>query len=403
MKILYVLGFLPPYVTREIDAVASSGHEISVLLPETRKRNTTADFWNGISNDPKNNSVTVNRTLEFKYLTCSAKRLIIPLLKSFRFLKTMVRSLQNKEFRYFIVASSAVMGIDHSSKPDIIHAHFAHDNAHIARIIADILKIPYSVTTHAADIFVPDSTVRLCRVLQSAAAVFTISQYNVSHLVEYGIAKEKIIVARLGLDTSELPCRKKATPTPLAVCTASGLVSKKGVPVLIEAMRLVQKRGTDCNLTVIGSDPDGEMLKKYRRDNTDLPIDFAGVLRSDETLSIVSAASFFVLPCIEAANGDKDGIPVALMEAMGMGVPCISTRISGIPELIENNISGILVKPGSAEELADAMEAMLSGRKEADHLGNSGREKILANHFPSRQAQILTENFARIASERKQN
>lgn len=401
MKILYVLGFLPPYVTREIEAVASAGHEISVLLPEPGKRNTTSDFWNGISNDPKNNSVTVNRTLEFKYLTCSAKRLIVPFLRSFRFLRTMVRSLQNKEFRYFIVASSAVLGIDHSSKPDIIHAHFAHDNAHIARIIADLLKIPFSVTTHAADIFVPDSTVRLCRVLQKAAVVFTISQYNISHLLKYGIAREKIVVARLSLDTSELPCRKKTTPTPLAVCTASGLVSKKGVPVLIEAMRLIQKRGTDCALTVIGADPDGKILKEYRRNNTDLPINFAGVLGSDETLSIVSAASFFVLPCIEAANGDKDGIPVALMEAMGMGVPCISTRVSGIPELIENNISGILVIPGSPEELADAMKAMLSGREKADRLGNSGREKILANHSPSKQAHILTKNFASIAAERK--
>ncbi|MCK5841673.1 MAG: glycosyltransferase family 4 protein [Candidatus Sabulitectum sp.] len=401
MKILYVLGFLPPYVTREIEAVVSSGHEISVLLPEPGKKNTTADFWNGISNDPKSNSVTVNRTLEFKYLTCSAKRLIVPLLKSLRFLKTMVRSLQDKEFRYFIVASSAVLGMDHSSKPDIIHAHFAHDNAHIARIIADILKIPYSITTHAADIFVPDSAVRLRRVLQKAAVVFTISQYNVSHLIKYGIARERIVVARLGLDTSELPNRKKTPPTPLAVCTASGLVSKKGVPVLIEAMRLVQKRRTDFTLTVIGADPDGKILTEYRRNNTDLPINFTGVLGSDETLSIVSAASFFVLPCIEAANGDKDGIPVALMEAMGMGIPCISTRVSGIPELIENNISGILVKSESPEELADAMDAMLSRREKADRLGNSGREKILANHAPSRQAHILVKNFARIAAERK--
>ncbi len=403
MKILYVLGFLPPYVTREIEAVASSGHDISVLLPELRERNTTADFWNGISNDPKNNSVTVNRTLEFKYLTCSAKRLIVPFFKSFRFPKAMLRSFRNKEFRYFIVASSAVAEIDHSSKPDIIHAHFAHDNAHIARIIADILKVPYSVTAHAADIFVPDSTVRLRRVLQKAAVVFTISQYNISHLVKYGLPREKIVVARLGLDTAELPGRKKTVLAPLAVCTASGLVAKKGVPVLIEAMRLLQKRGTDCTLTIIGADPDEKILKKYRSSNTDLPINFAGVLRSDETLSIVSAASFFVLPCMEAPNGDKDGIPVALMEAMGMGVPCISTRVSGIPELIENNISGILVKPGSPEELADAMEAMLYGNEKADRLGDSGRGKILANHLPSKQAHILVKNFVRITAERKQS
>ncbi|MCD4708239.1 MAG: glycosyltransferase family 4 protein [Candidatus Sabulitectum sp.] len=399
MRILYVLGFLPPYITREIEAMATREHSISVLLPEDRKNSETADFWNGISQYPETNSVGIRRNLKFKYLTCPLKQLAAPAFRSVRFIKTLTRSLKEREFRYFVIASDAVTGMDHPSKPDVIHAHFAQDQAHIARIMASILKVPYTVTTHATDIFVPKCKTRLRRVLCGASRVFTISEYNLSRLAEYGLNRENIVVSRLGLDTTELPYRKKPSSPPVAVCTASGLVPKKGVHVLIQAMRLLQQRRINCRLTVIGSDPDGTKLEEYRKNTTDLPVDFVGVLNSKETLDAVSAASFFVLPCIEAENGDKDGIPVALIEAMGMGVPCISTRISGIPELIENDISGILVKPESPEELAVAMTTLLSGIELADRLGSAGRNKVIANHSPDNQADILTANLTQIVAE----
>ncbi len=401
MRILYVLGFLPPYVTREIEAMAARGHRISVLLPENRKNSETADFWNGISRDPENNSVTIRRSLKFKYLTCPVRQLARPLFKSLRFPATLIKSLKEGEFRYFIIASNAVADMDPSCKPDVIHSHFAKDQAHIARFMASILKVPYTVTTHATDIFVPVCKTRLRRALNGASRVFTISEYNLNLLMEYGLARENIVVSRLGLDTTMLPERKKPPSSPVGVCTASGLVSKKGVHVLIQSMRLLQQRGIDCGLTVIGSDPDGTKLKEYRKNTADIPVDFVGALNSKETLDVVSAASFFVLPCVEAENGDKDGIPVALMEAMGMGVPCVSTDISGIPELIENGVSGILVTPESPEELADAMTTLLCRKELADRLGSAGREKVLSSHNPEKLADILTENLTGSVSENR--
>ena len=396
MKILYLLGFLPPYVTREIEAMAACGHEISVLLPEEKKNSRTADFWKDISTEPGNCSADIRRTLRFNYLTCPAGQLVMPLLKSLRSFRPLVKALKERELRYFTIASSAVNNMDPSWKPDVIHAHFALDQAHIARIMASILQIPYTVTTHATDIFVPRSKTRLRRVLNDASRVFTISRYNVDVLMEYGLDRERITVSRLGLDTTVLPGRSSSPPESLIVCTASGLVPKKGVPVLIEAMRLLQKMKVDCRLVVIGSDLDGEKLKEYRKSCTDLPVEFTGVLNSRETLKVVSKASLFVLPCIKAGNGDMDGIPVALMEAMGMGIPCISTSVSGVPELIENGVSGILVEPGSPEELSRAMALLLSGKEIADRLGKAGREKILANHSPEKQADILSANLAGI-------
>lgn len=393
MKILYVLGFLPPYVTREIEAMAAAGHRIAVLLPEEKKSSETSDFWNNISRDPQGSSVTISRTLKFVYLTCPAKQLIRSFFRSLRFVKALMKSLRESELRYFIIASNAVRSMDPTCKPDMIHAHFAHDQAHIARIMATIMKVPYSVTTHATDIFVPKCKTRLRRVLADASTVFTVSRYNLNYLTECNLCPENIVVARLGLDTEKLPERKPPSNPPLIICTASGLVSKKGVPVLIQAMRLLHNNGIDCRLTVIGSDPDGTTLQKFRESTADISVDFIGALTSEETLDVVSRASLFVLPCIEADNGDKDGIPVALMEAMGMGLPCISTEISGIPELIENDVSGLLVKPESSTELADAITYLLSDSETASRLGRNGRIRVLTNHSPGNLATIMTNSL----------
>ena len=107
MRILYVLGFLPPYVTREIEAMAARGHEITVLLPEANSNSETADFWNTISGDPESSSVDVRRILKFKYLTCPVKQLIKPFFRSLRFLSVMWKSVSESEFRYFVAASAA--------------------------------------------------------------------------------------------------------------------------------------------------------------------------------------------------------------------------------------------------------------------------------------------------------
>jgi glycosyltransferase involved in cell wall biosynthesis len=400
MRVLYLLGFLPPYIRREIDALSSAGIDTTVLLPEKSTGNRPADFWNTISLSQANSTVTVENTLEFKLLTCRAYRLFFPALKSVRFLKSLFLSLRNKEFRYFLIASTAASAI--KIKPDIIHAHFALDNAHVARIMAEILNVPYTVTTHATDIFVPRSESRLARVLKKAAAVFTISEYNIDFLMRFGLCRNSITVLKLGLNTLELPERKQPPDIPHAVCTASGLVPKKGIPILMDAMRLLKQKGVDCRLTVIGSDPDGILLEKYREQSTDIPVAFAGLIASGKTLGLVSSASFFVLPCVEAENGDRDGIPVALTEAMGIGIPCISTEISGIPELINSEVSGILVKPGSPGELADAMEKLISQPETAGKLGLEGRRKIISDHSTGRQIGIMLAEFRKILAERRQ-
>ena len=111
-----------------------------------------------------------------------------------------------------------------------------------------------------------------------------------------------------------------------------------------------------------------------------LGVDFIGYLPNAETMNLLKSCDCFVLPCIQAYNGDCDGIPIVLMEAMSLGLPVISTSISGIPELVENGISGILVPEKSPVALADAIQWMSEHPEEAKKMGMAGREKV-NKHF----------------------
>ena len=374
--------------------MAKSGHSITVFLPEIESKDQTANFWNNISTDPRAKDVTLKRTLKFKYLNSSFSELAKPLLNSLKYLPYLIKAIKEKEIKFFLTACDAIENMNKKNKPNIIHTHFALDQAHIARIMAAILKIPYTVTTHATDIFVPRDAERLKRVLENAAAVFTISNYNVNHIKSLNINPKRIVVSKLGLNASDLPAWNPSTNSPTQILSiASGLVQKKGVPDLVEAVKILTENNINCQLTVIGSDPDEVILKQFRDEVEDLPISFPGVLTSTETLNQLVKADIFVLPSIEADNLDKDGIPVALMEAMGMGIPSISTKVSGIPELIENGKTGLLVTPGAPKKLAKAIYYLIKNSKKATEVGSNGKQKIIEEHSVERLTKTLTETM----------
>ena len=389
MKILYVLGFLPTYVKREIEALSEEGADITVLLPSEKSGSSTSNFWQSIAGDPGKGSVTTLRVMPFQLFLCSPFRLSGPLSGSLKHMKTLISSLMHGEFRYFLAASETLKKLPPGWKPDVIHAHFACDQAHIARIISRITGVPYTVTTHATDIFTPVKVERLKRVLSDAAAVLTISEYNRKYLRESGLFNGEVTVAKLGIDTETLPERKTGQGKQIGVCTASGLVEKKGVDVLIKAADMMKKEFPDLRFRVIGSDPDGIILANCREKVRDLPVEFTGTMSSSETLEAVAGAAFFVLPCVEAENGDKDGIPVALMEAMGMGVPSVSTSLSGIPELIVHGSTGFLADPGSPESLVDMIKKILESPERAEAMGRRGTDRVRELHSPEISAKKL--------------
>lgn len=405
-KITYSLGFLPTYVFIEIMKLNSENFEVDIFLPRSGSR---SEFWMEII--PKQrltDGISIKQKLNYQLLTCSAvsfpgfffrECLSVFLRHPARFCRNAFLSIGLRSFRYFLMGASFAGNIDAQTR--IIHSHFAGTAAFAAMWAGKLLHIPFTLTTHAVDIFVPDRENLVTHMLGEADRIFTISSFNQDYISRrYGKElNRKITVTHLGLDLSSLPERKhKINPVPVILCTASGLGEKKGVPVLVEACRILSDRNIEFICKVIGADTEGVQLEKYRQDTNGLGpggcLEFTGLLPSDEVMERLAEADIFVLPSILAENGDMDGIPVSLMESMAAGVPTVSTSLSGIPELIENGKDGILVPPGDAAGLADAIERLLSDRIFAEEMGRLGSEKVKDQFNVSGYVNLLLKNWS---------
>jgi glycosyltransferase involved in cell wall biosynthesis len=219
-------------------------------------------------------------------------------------------------------------------------------------------------------------------VLRSAARVFTISDFNRRHLERTAGADvaPKLNVLHLGVRVDTLPRWLPASEVFTIASTASGLGDKKGLPVLIDACALLAARGVRFRCRICGSDPGGERLAALRRAlrerGLDGRIELLGALPSRQSQLLVAGAGVFVHPSIRTAAGDMDGIPVSLIEAMGIGAPVIASRLSGIPELIDDGRSGLLVTPGDARGLADAIDRLAGQPALGRALGRQGRARV---------------------------
>lgn len=250
-----------------------------------------------------------------------------------------------------------------------LHVHFATLASWVARIAAGLLAIPYTVTTHAKDIFHESVDAELLRgVLLDADRVVTISGYNMTHLrrlvPELG---DRLVLVRNGLDLPRFTYRDPGAPgTPLRVVAVGRLVEKKGFDVLIDAAALARDRGLALDVRIAG---DGELEEDLRARITAAGLD--GVVRllgprsQVEIAALLADGDVMVAPCVVGADGNADGLPTVLLEAMATGVPCVSTAVTGIPEAVhgagaDGPATGILLDPGDVGALADALATVAS-------------------------------------------
>jgi colanic acid/amylovoran biosynthesis glycosyltransferase len=263
-----------------------------------------------------------------------------------------------------------------------IHAHYATHPATMALIIAALSDITFTV--HAHDIQVDRSLLRWK--LRETRFVRSISDYNrrfLERLYPAETAGGKIIVVHVGIEPStyEESSRRLvpiASGVPKILCVAAHR-PYKGLPVLIEACRILRDQGVAFHCDVVGHGPmRAELEQMIRERNLGDVFVLAGPRPQDEVARMMAEATLFVLPSIIASDGQMEGIPVALMEALASGRAVVSTAISGIPELVEHGTNGLLVQPGDAEALANAMETLLEDPARAKEMGVRGQQKVRA-------------------------
>jgi glycosyltransferase involved in cell wall biosynthesis len=268
----------------------------------------------------------------------------------------------------------AGQGIDH------VHCHFARHPALAGLIISRLTGIPYSFTAHGSDVHVDRRM--LCRKLAEARFAITISEFNRAVIEgDCGrVPRTKLETLHVGVDTTVFwPGREMHSEleTGLRIVCVGTLHEVKGQVHLIEACALLRDRGIGVSCRVVGRGPDEPMLRRtIRRLGLEEVVTLVGPLARDGIVQELRHADVLAAPSVVSARGQREGIPVVLMEAMGCGLPVVASRLSGIPELVEHERNGLLFTPGRADELADALARLARDRDLRQRLGNEGRSTI---------------------------
>ncbi len=259
----------------------------------------------------------------------------------------------------------------------VVHAPFAAGQGSMALFISILDDIPLWITSHAYDIYCDRIAIR--RKLKRADLFVTISRANLEFLrKQYDGDARDVRVFYLGVDPGEIHYEPPtpATNSPRIVSVAS-LSPKKGHDVLVLACKILRDRGLDLTCEIVGAGPLMEDLHKLvgQLELRDV-VALSGPMSNDRAQAVIRSSDVFVLASQPGVRGDRDGIPVALMEAMAAGVPVVSTRISGIPELVVDGVTGLLASPGNPEEIADAIMAAATDEGLRERLSEEGRLHI---------------------------
>lgn len=256
-----------------------------------------------------------------------------------------------------------------------IHAHYATYPALAAWICSRLVGITYSTTIHAHDLYVDQSM--LGRKLDGAEFIVTVSDYNRRLLERY--TETPVHVIHAGINTSAYPFNPRRIPDhgPInALCVAS-LQEYKGHEVLLRALALGGSVVERIELDLIG---DGPLRNELQDLATELGLSsrvrFHGGQSETVVRQALAEADLFVLPSVVAADGQMEGLPVALMEALASGIPTVSTRLSGIPELLIPEQTGFLAVPGDAQSLHDTLEQLLASGPALDEYERAGRHLV---------------------------
>ncbi|MEY8882380.1 glycosyltransferase family 4 protein [Donghicola sp. XS_ASV15] len=273
---------------------------------------------------------------------------------------------------------------------DRLYAEFAGYPATVAWIASRTSGIPFGFSAHAHDIFITQGLLDVKA--RAASFVRTISDFNRRFLVQKAcVSQDKIHVIRCGVAPERTQSALPVAPTegePFHIVFVGALLPRKGVDVLLKALSHLPKT-LNWRLTIVGGGSQEASLRVAAEDLPDGCVDFLGALPSDQVQQTMAEAHLVVVPSIEGEGGRSEGIPVVLMEAMAQGRPVIASRLSGIPELVEEGLTGWLVLPGDARVLATRIEQVFGNYQGSLGLAAAGQARVRAHYNIEQNAAEL--------------
>ncbi len=289
---------------------------------------------------------------------------------------------------------------------ELVHTHFAWLSAIAAMVVGRLLDIPFTCTAHAYDIYWSEKNDLLRLTSSVAERVITISETNKKAILENNpaVPADKVRVIRCGIDLDCFqPPRARQNSNVLQITSVGRLMPKKGHEYLIRACAKLQAQHVDFQCVIVGSGELEQPLKNLVSElNLNNRVTLAGATSQDWVRERLSRSDVFVLACVPQKNGDRDGIPVSMMDAMAMGVPVISTRVSGIPELVRDEDTGLLVTGQSASELASAIERLAADEELRQRIIQNALDLICREYDIKCNTAKLRSLFEEVSRAKKQ-
>ncbi|MGH0035823.1 MAG: glycosyltransferase family 4 protein [Myxococcota bacterium] len=304
-----------------------------------------------------------------------------------RYLRTWLRAgLEHrkrrgrKRLRRFYQAGWLAAGPPGGGPPAHLHTHFLYEPSEIGRYAAAIAGVPHTIEAHAKDIYLAKPKL-VAELVNDADALLTCTGFGAAYIRDLpGVDPDKVHVVYHGVDTEAFqPASGTREPGPLRLVSVGRLVAKKGYDDVLEALSMLRTRGVEFVYEIYG---DGRLRDALEERIRKLALEERVFLRGPVTHDVVMGAlrgsDVFVCGSRPTEDGDRDGIPNSLAEAMACGLPAVATDVSGIPELVEDGRSGRVVPPGDPAALAEALLAIAGDPSAAARLGRQARERVLS-------------------------
>ncbi len=261
-----------------------------------------------------------------------------------------------------------------------LHAHFASLPSTVAYFAHLITGIPFSFTAHAKDIYVYDMEQHLLKEkLLAAQFVVTVTQYNRNFLVENApeMDPDTVKVIHNGVDPRKLRPDGRRRREPDQILAVGRLVPKKGFGDLLQACRILKERGISFKCLIAGDGLEADSLRR-RQQELDLAddVEFLGSKNQTEVIRLMQKATLLCLPCTVDDDGNRDALPTVILEAMACGLPVLSTNISGIPEMVDSEVDGVLVQPDDPVALSNQLIRLLSSGRLRRKFASNGLRKV---------------------------
>ncbi|RLP07710.1 glycosyltransferase [Propionibacterium australiense] len=276
-----------------------------------------------------------------------------------------------------------------------LHAHFASLAGRMTWLASRLTGVPYTVTTHAKDIF-HDSVdlFWLRRICGDADRVIAISEFNESYLRQVLAGTgARISLQYNALELDRFPYHDPPRITsPLRVAALGRLVPKKGFADLIDAVARARSAGVAVTASIAGDgELAGELAARIRRRGLTGHVRLLGPLTQEEVRRLLGDAHVFAAPCVQAADGNIDGLPTVVLESMASGTPVIATAVSGLPEVVRDKDTGILLAPGDVDALAETLTRVAAGGFDLTGMARNARALIEERFDSRKQAAALSD------------